>query len=88
MLNRLQGWWKRLRGKDNTPAPAPVPHDPDCDACAHLERIHYRYKPPEVLLEAGFPLDCLSHKLGMTMAELIALAEQEGMVIKGLPEKA
>lgn len=103
MLKRLRSWWKQLWGQSSgvaevaddqglgpyrNAAPCPPEHDPCCEACTHLERIHYRYKPPEVLLEAGYPLECLSHKTGMSMSDLIAIAYQQGMVIRRMSEEA
>ena len=68
------------RSPYRTPADVVEQHDLGCDACAQLERINYRWKPPEMLLECGYPVDCVSRKTGIAVDDFHALAEKVGLV--------
>ncbi len=69
------------KAPDNEAPYRPTPfdgHDPHCQTCAELD-TNWRYRPPETMLEAGFPFPCLQKQLGMTQDELIDFAERNGM---------
>ena len=55
---RLREWLRGLwcAGDDRAEG---APHDPECPACAQLARTGGRYKPPELLSELGYPMECI-----------------------------
>lgn len=55
------------------------PHDSiNCDDCKWLKK-NAVWKPPEVILTAGFHAECLMKSYGMTMEELDQLAVRCGL---------
>lgn len=58
--------------------PAEVGHDPGCASCSWLSRVG-KWQPPEVVLCAGFPVECLCLHFKVGLEGLDELAEECGL---------
>lgn len=92
----LQRWWIRLfhtsgetvENKEAaehpyraSPSAEPeLEHPPDCEGCAFM-RKHGPWKPPEIILTSGLPVECLLIGYEMTLDELDDMAERCGVLI-------
>jgi len=61
------------------PAPAPKEHELGCKGCDWIDR-YGRWQPPEVVIAAGLPVECLMLKYEKTLDEIDEWAKSYGLV--------
>lgn len=62
--------------------PEPEVHAVGCKGCEWMDR-YGRWQPPEVMFEAGIPIECMMLKRRMTRAQIDELADVCGYALVG-----